>query len=270
MNTVSSDSLIHFTNNFKALKSILSNGLRYSYVLEHFQHYAPFPKEFLQKDEYNIEDAVAIPMICFCDIPLNLAQKHSDEYGQFFIAFDKHNLRLALGDKLNPVFYINSEAFYNVKEMLEHKRNDPELSQVFDYILAMSKPVSGCDLKGHFKDFYNEREWRTFYFSNENPYCQWERNIRLKDGDEFHKYLYAKNQIIHQSECAYLNMRIRNDDYIDLFVTYIGIKNDSYRDKLINFIMQAKTIFGVKNISDSTKLKLISKIISFDRIKSDF
>lgn len=269
MNTVSADSLIHFTKNYTALKSIITNGLRYSYALEHFQSYAPFPKEYLGNDEYNIE-GTAIPMICFCDIPLNLAQVHSNEYGHIFIAFDKNSLKLLLGDKLNPVYYINSDASYNVLETLEQRQSDQDLSKVYDFMLAMSKPIKGTDLRGRTKDFYNEREWRTFYYSDDNQFCQWERNMRLKDGEEFRHLIHNKNQILHESNYAYLNLNFSSEDLINYIVTYIGIKDDSYRERIIKFIKNSKTILGFANISEATKLNLISKIISFERIKLDF
>lgn len=267
MNTVSADCLIHFTKKYTALKSIITNGLRYSYALEHFQSYAPFPKEYLENDEYNIE-GTAIPMICFCDIPLNLAQKHSNEYGHFFIAFDKQSLSLLLGNKLNPVYYINSDASYDVLEMLKQRQCDQDISKVYDYMLAMSKPIKGTDLSGRIKDFYNEREWRTFYYSDDNQFCQWERNVRLKDGEEFRQFIQRKNKILYESNYAYLNLK--SEDLVNYIVTYIGIKDDSYRERIIKFIKDSKTIFGFRNISEATKLNLISKIISFERIKSDF
>lgn len=269
MNTVSADSLIHFTKNFSAIKNILSNGLRYSYALEHFQSYAPFPAELLEDEDYNIE-GIAIPMICFCDIPLNLAQEHSREYGEYFIAFDKFSLKLLLRERLNPVFYINSEISYDVKDFLEQEFSNTRYARISDFMLAMSKPVSGSNLKGVFKEFYNEREWRVFYYSNDNPYCEWERNIRMKVPTEFHDLIRSKNQNLHQSDYAYLNLRIHRGDIIKDLVTCIGIKNDNYRDRIIKFLQNTKTILGFKNITEDIRLNLISKIVSFERIKTDF
>lgn len=269
MNTVSADSLIHFTKNFSAIKSILSNGLRYSYALEHFQSYAPFPAKLLEDGDYNIE-GIAIPMVCFCDIPLNLAQKHSREYGEYFISFDKFSLKLLLGERLNPVFYINSEISYDVKDFLEQEFSNTKYARISDFMLAMSKPVSGSNLKGEFKDFYNEREWRIFYYSDDNPYCEWERNIRMKDSQEFSGLIHSKNRILQRSDYAYLNLRIHNVDIIKDLVTCIGIKNDSYRDRIIKFLQNTRTILGFENITEDIRLNLISKIISFERIKTDF
>lgn len=262
MNTVSADSLIHFTKSFSTLKNIISNGLRYSYALEHFQNYAPFPAELLEKDEYNIE-GIAIPMVCFCDIPLNLAQEHSKEYGEYFIAFDKNFLKLLLGERLNPVFWVNSETSYDIKDFLEQEFSNTKYARISDFMLAMSKPVSGCNLKGEFKEFYNEREWRIFYYSDDNPYCGWERNIRIKNSKEFYDLTNSKNRILQRSDYAYLNLRIHSVDIIKDLVTCIGIKNDSYRDRIIKFLQNTRTIFGLENLTEDIKLNLISKIVSF-------
>ena len=69
---VNSSSLFHFTRDFETLKQILAEGLRFSYC------YEPFG-EIVAKQGWDIVlkvgattincKGIAIPMICFCDIP---------------------------------------------------------------------------------------------------------------------------------------------------------------------------------------------------------
>ncbi|MBK8368182.1 MAG: hypothetical protein IPL10_12400 [Bacteroidetes bacterium] len=69
---LSSDELFHFTK-FENLLSILDQGFQPRYNLEH---------TFLS-DMYKRPSAIAaIPMVCFCDIPLDMVEEHSTKYGK--------------------------------------------------------------------------------------------------------------------------------------------------------------------------------------------
>lgn len=75
--SISSNSVIHFTNKFDNLKGIILNsGLRVKYCLES-----------LLLDNYNLE--MASPMVCFCDIPLSEVKNHINSYGSYGIGLYK-------------------------------------------------------------------------------------------------------------------------------------------------------------------------------------
>lgn len=108
---VNSSSLFHFTRDFETLKQILAEGLRFSYC------YEPFG-EIVAKQGWDIVlkvgatiincKGIAIPMICFCDIPLLRTQKHREKYGNYMIGFNREALIKAVNTTdyiMNPVQY---------------------------------------------------------------------------------------------------------------------------------------------------------------------
>ena len=92
---VNSSSLFHFTREFEVFKQILSEGLRFSYCYEPFD-------DIVAKQGWDIElkkgnkiiecKGIAIPMICFCDIPLLRTQNHREKYGNYMIGFNREAL----------------------------------------------------------------------------------------------------------------------------------------------------------------------------------
>lgn len=94
MSVINPNTLFHFTNKVESLKLIIKNGLRFSYCFEEFSN--------------NV--GIAIPMICFCDIPLLRTIEHRRKYGDYMIGVDKNFLRRHLKYVLNPVYY--KDAFF--------------------------------------------------------------------------------------------------------------------------------------------------------------
>ena len=97
MTQLSTDELFHFTK-FDRLLSIIKNGFYPRYNLEH---------TFLS-DLFDRPSAIeAIPMVCFCDIPLNVVYEHSSKYGSCAIGLNKK-----WGEKygLSPVIYVHKNS----------------------------------------------------------------------------------------------------------------------------------------------------------------
>lgn len=91
--TLSSSNLYHFTREKKNIKSILENGF-----------YPRTSIEDLSFLMHNYTKAfVGIPMVCFCDIPLNLIEEHTLQYGDYGIGLSKE---WGIEKGLNPVHYI--------------------------------------------------------------------------------------------------------------------------------------------------------------------
>lgn len=109
-----SSSLFHFTKEENTFKSILENGLRYSFAYESFPEsivnnlfcHGLFP--ILDDQETNMEMGYAIPMISFCDIPLTRVECHSQRYGKFAIGISKDYLCEVYSEFINPVLYADS------------------------------------------------------------------------------------------------------------------------------------------------------------------
>lgn len=97
MSVIHPNTLFHFTNKVESLKLIIKNGLRFSYCFEEFSN--------------NV--GIAIPMICFCDIPLLRTIEHRHKYGDYMIGVDKNFLRRHLKYVLNPVTYKDAPLLRN-------------------------------------------------------------------------------------------------------------------------------------------------------------
>ena len=111
-----SSSLFHFTKMKAVFKSILKNGLRYSFAFEAFPDSIVnniFCHGLLQTigDTENTADrGFAIPMISFCDIPLTRIHTHSKRYGHFAIGINKDYLCHIYEEFINPVLYVESNS----------------------------------------------------------------------------------------------------------------------------------------------------------------
>lgn len=142
--TISSNTLFHFKRRYEYFIDYLKNGLWPRYCIEPNWNGKTF----------------AIPMVCFCDIPLSQIQQHVERYGKYAIGVTKD---FAKRNNITPVLYLDS-----VSE-LKKKYLDRELSafttpstynisfteMMFYYI----KRVEGKEESKQVK-FYNEREWR--------------------------------------------------------------------------------------------------------------
>lgn len=117
-----SSSLFHFTKKRNVFKSILRNGLRYSFAFEAFPDtivnnifcHGLFPTIY---ETENTGKGFAIPMISFCDIPLTRINSHSKRYGKFAIGINKDYLCHVYDEFINPVLYVESNS---VMDSLKH------------------------------------------------------------------------------------------------------------------------------------------------------
>ena len=117
-----SSSLFHFTKKKSVFKSILKNGLRYSFSFEAFPDsivnnifcHGLFPTLY---DTENSGKGFAIPMISFCDIPLTRIHSHSKRYGRFAIGINKEYLCHLYEEFINPVLYVESNS---VMDAIKH------------------------------------------------------------------------------------------------------------------------------------------------------
>lgn len=184
-NKLSTDELFHFTS-FENLKLILDSSYFYpkynlEYTLLSTQHDAVIP--FL-----------LIPMVCFCDIPLNLVSKHQERYGKCGIGLKKS---WAMKNGLNPVIYIQSDSHLGnifsdlggvvpdfIPIINDHYKSDLRIPQVFSYLtdsfrylsyflkqIENKKEITFQDgdkkVKFEKRKFYDEREWRYIPFEAE-------------------------------------------------------------------------------------------------------
>lgn len=152
-------SLFHFTGKIETVKDILTSfSFRASYRIENVEAFG-FTKPYL-----------AIPMVCFCDIPLKFVNTHSIAYGGYGIGLSKN---WAIRKLVNPLHYLVESSLVTTKyknlihdsgELMAKASSSPKsidvssISFIQDSIVrlaAFTKAYETVDDK-----FYSEREWR--------------------------------------------------------------------------------------------------------------
>lgn len=284
MNPISASSLLHFTNDMEALKGILNNGFRFSYCYEEYNNAIVFNNGHKEHASFFIgsngtKRGVAIPMICFCDIPLLRAQKHAECYGRYIIGIDK-NYAETLYQDLNPVLYLSSNHMdlslcdiSTSKDNFKYERTY-NYNQSVNYLIAYSKRYRGFDLyRNKEVCFYDEREWRIVIpNSGESDELSWLWNIEFKSKEEFKEYIRPYNEKLQSAYLRFIKFQEEEDEsHFGNFITHIVVSEDKEISDLIKYILNTKNkLFGYENISEDTRMTLISKITSFERIEKDF
>jgi hypothetical protein len=155
--SLSSNSLFHFTKTKESLFGILKEGFRVRYC----------PEDMIIG---NLERTIAIPMVCFCDIPLGESKIHRQIYGDCGIGLKK---QWAIENGLNPVLYIEKESeisdYFNVvykhlsnsgmSAQINHELKD-SLLNIFSYIKNYENYYDYNQKFYLNYRFYDEREWR--------------------------------------------------------------------------------------------------------------
>lgn len=146
MKNTHSNTLFHYTKKLSNLYSILEQGLRVSYSGEQITE-----SIFL-----------GIPMISFCDIPIEMCEEHRHKYGKYAIGLNKSRLIAATGEHLSPVHYIIDDwpvlgAYKHHREYVESKKlldtiadkkNDSQRGQIIRAPGERQYKISfRCDLK---------------------------------------------------------------------------------------------------------------------------
>ena len=295
MSTINSSSLFHFTRRKSWLKNIITKGVRFSFSFEQL---------------HNEEVGVAIPMVCFCDIPLLRTLKHKERYGSFMVGIDKSILKYYYSPIMNPVMYIHSknqyEALKSFSDLSDNFLEEQKMKIIMDLIKTHSekfKTLSTSNLIAYGEKVVNES-------------CVLKKNIDLRFGINFTQglckpyegkdakgnlicyyderewrvfwpdHLSKEHNWVHNGDAAYVkankkqwndSLQKTEDGYITLLqcelqhaITHIIVPKESFIPEIIEHILYSKTIFGSKDITREDRLMLISRITSFERIESDY
>lgn len=153
---ISTNSIIHYTDTFEKVSSIIKEGFRIKYCAEEIQ---------------TREDRVAAfahPVISFCDIPLSEAHEHFDLYGHYGIGLTKD---WAKKNGVNPVLYISKDSrisqyigqTFAAYQSIDGSHKDL-IKETLVMIKCFTKNYSGPLKRGKIDSedykFYDEREWR--------------------------------------------------------------------------------------------------------------
>ena len=152
---ISTNSIIHYTESFDILCSILSEGFKIKYCAERIRL-------------GNGNSQAAHPMISFCDIPLSNSMQHFAAYGDYGIGLSK-DWAIRMG--VNPVLYIDKDSLFaiSLNELIEDRRKTKSnlTKNQKENILKIKSYAK--NYTGHLKrrgidnptyKFYDEREWR--------------------------------------------------------------------------------------------------------------
>ncbi len=172
MSRISSNTLFHFTKSKESLISILKHNFYPQLCYENF-----FGTIF-GSPQGVVGFEKAVPMVCFCDLPLSQVERHTKTYGEYAIGLSKE---WAIKNKVNPVVYTYpgsdlskklNDLLLNFPEKEENNGNDNPLkidkndfkNQLIS-VLQYVKPYEGMlwkDCKYHDIKvrYYDEREWR--------------------------------------------------------------------------------------------------------------
>lgn len=105
---LSSSSFFHFTSNLDAFKSILETGFRVSPSIEIRDRAA----RVLNGGEAIVRTALAVPMVCFCDIPVSLVKNHASVYGKKSVYGFGLNREWGIKNGCEPVIYGHTKDRY--------------------------------------------------------------------------------------------------------------------------------------------------------------
>lgn len=236
-----SHTLFHFTKNIDFVKNILTDGFWPRYCLEDFSWY-------IHKIDY-----LAIPMVCFCDIPLSRINEHVGFYGEYGIGLTKE---WALKNKLNPVSYLANSTNYGeaINNLFKNHKGEYYKNSGNDLnaIIAHIKPLEGKMLISGTpvdKEFYQESEWR--YTPREDGVAAWIAKQIFDDDEKLNNH-----NAVTKERCS---LKVSPSD-----IKYIFVKQDTDIPDIINFI-QTK----MDQYSNSDLKILMSRVISLESISSD-
>ena len=284
---ISSNTLFHFTDKIENVISILKEEFRPHFCLEDLN-------DFVAPDDRIEELEHAIPMVCFCDIPLSQSMNHRKTYGNYGIGLSKE---WGKNNKVSPVLYAHQNSAItdtilqmwievNKPKKLSEQQDDGNLINGFyDYIPYVGETITRTEpVDDHANRFYDYiygiycftkpcdgRRWmnRDKRYSEETvTFCD-EREWRFVPMCENRfEYGLSKKEILDCTEQSYVNYELEKLSVLHFKpsdIKYIIVSND---DEIVYIITEIEQIMDGYNQAD---IKLLSsKLISAEQIDEDF
>ena len=244
---ISANTLFHFTSTYDTLINILQSRF--------------FPRLCLEKGLwYPGNKQWAIPMVCFCDIPLSNIAEHTQKYGNYAIGIKK---TWAMEQGVSPILYVHDNTSFVLQVLsalnwsLELSEKDAEhlnerLAQVMSMFFMMKPYEDYQERNGKRKKvrFYDEREWR--YLPPIGG-----QHINFLTEEKF-KDKAQRERLNSFNEQYGVNF---NPDVIN----YIIVEKEDEIVPLMHDLHSIKGNFSYKSVE-----LLCSRILSMDRIREDF
>ncbi|WP_265463034.1 abortive infection system antitoxin AbiGi family protein [Aeromonas salmonicida] len=251
--TLSTNTIMHFTNTKAALRGILESDFNLKYCNERIE----------------IEGAVfemSVPMVSFCDIPLSEVKEHITKYGSYGIGLTRE---WAERNGLNPVLYLErkSRLGNSLEKAYDHfidyddgtledlKEENKAVYDIFRYVKNYQADLirGGRVLKDY--RFSDEREWRYVpCFTEEIPMLI-PKAVLDSDTEGWVKYVYkAKEQL------KGITLSFQPND-----IKYIIIENDAEISEFLDLLRRAK---GNKYSYNDIE-RLMTRILTTEQIVTD-
>lgn len=243
--SLSSNSIIHFTNIKDSLKGILTDNFKLAYC----------------KEEITLGDKTipfAVPMVSFCDIPLSQVKQHITKYGAYGIGLTK---AWAERQKLNPVLYVEKNSFLanSYKTIYyEYAVNSGKLLSELD-----TKEKSIVDIIRYIKNYQNDlvrggQVYKNYRFSDER---EWRHVL---DYNESPQFIYAMDNFdkpTANETLADYRLEFEPND-----IKYVIIESESEIPEFLDLLRTAKG----KTYSYHDVERLMTRIITTEQIVEDF
>jgi hypothetical protein len=163
----SDDYLFHFTKKYESLISIMTEKFKPFFCIEDTSHLYPEDKKL----------TMALPMTCFCDIPIERHYIHKEKYGNYGIALSKewgmrNHLSLVNYTHIYSGISSSMRVICNYYPQYLSNRSEDEdavhaFKNSFSILLMTSKPYEGKVFDKESRQwsnkthrFYDEKEWR--------------------------------------------------------------------------------------------------------------
>jgi hypothetical protein len=203
----------------------------------------------------------AVPMVCFCDLPLSQIGAHLSVYGDYGIGMTK-----TWGRKngIAPIVYVYRESILTAKlsEILRrvrleenHQERNKLSNMLYDFTCFL-KPYEGNLWRegGELVNirFYDEREWRFVAFLP----------------DDFYRRGLPKSEFLDSEIRSTANQRLSDISRISFDpndIKYLIVRRE---EEIVRFIREVEHIKGRYGHND-VKL-LASRVISAEQIRVDF
>lgn len=244
-----SQSLFHFTRSRDVLELILLNGFWPRYCVEDV--------EWARTDDKDAGQ-VAMPIVCFCDIPLSRIEEHVLFYGEYGIGLTRE---WALRSGLSPVQYIveGSRIAKAIGRMSElgPKNFDEDERRAFllaGVTLVMNvKPLSGTMVvngKPIAKEFYPESEWRY-----------------VASGADFEAFLMPDSftDAVSLDQANELTRQHGMLEFLPSDVRYVFVRSDADIPPIMNFIQMKLDHFPAADLK-----VLMSRVTSLESVRNDW
>ena len=271
------NSLFHYTSDIKTILNILETGALYpNYCME------------VLKDE-EPEFVLGIPEICFCDIPLTLANLFLDKYGKYAIAFSK---QWGIEKGCNPVQYVcngkiiegainrDKDLYDQITKLNLNVVLEGLIPNVIEYFKLSEERLANMYALGFMKQYYgddyqegyinyNENEWRYIieykkikWYRSRDEYIEWrsQGNCNGQNGT----VIKSNKKPEPTDSMKEAGLHFKPSD-----INHIIVYENNEIPSIVSKIKEIKKI-GDYDLDDDARALLISKINSFERIKSDY